>query len=278
MPCFRPLVAWRGVKPNDNGKLPVAFRMREGDPDAPLDLPCGKCVGCIKDRATAWAIRCFHESQGHRDNCFLTLTYDDVHLPSDGKLSVPDAQKFIKRLRRKGVTLRYFLCGEYGSLTRRPHYHALVFGQDFLGGAEEVSRGKYFSPFLTEAWGNGHCLVSPMETSRIFYTVGYTLKNLDDPDCFHLMSRKPYIGQGWLATYHDQLVRLGFVVIDGKKYAVPKSYLERKEFALELDALNDSRRAYMARMPVEERVRRRDVARSREINLSARVSRGKGDL
>lgn len=49
------------------------------------------------------------------------------------RLDKADFQKFIKRLRYffsqcdKGATLRYYLCGEYGPTTYRPHGHMLLF-------------------------------------------------------------------------------------------------------------------------------------------------------
>jgi hypothetical protein len=57
-------------------------------------------------------------------------------LPADGSLDVSHFQKFMKRLRDriKPLKIRFFHCGEYGDLTRRPHYHALIFGYDFPDG------------------------------------------------------------------------------------------------------------------------------------------------
>ena len=39
----------------------------------------------------------------------------------------------MKRLRKKlhPLKIRFFHCGEYGDKTRRPHYHALIFGYSF---------------------------------------------------------------------------------------------------------------------------------------------------
>ena len=52
---------------------------------------------------------------------FVTLTYDDKHLPFDFKLKKSDVSLFIKKLRHyferkdKSVKIKYFVCGEYGS-------------------------------------------------------------------------------------------------------------------------------------------------------------------
>ena len=73
-PCFHPITAYQDIdsdkiyfyKPSDNL---VNYKV--------LKLPCGKCIGCRKSRSTDWAVRCFHESKLHKQNCFLTLTFDD---------------------------------------------------------------------------------------------------------------------------------------------------------------------------------------------------------
>lgn len=55
----------------------------------------------------------------------MTLTYDDDNCPLS--LDKTALQKFWKRFRKLvDVPIRYFACGEYGSLNWRPHYHALV--------------------------------------------------------------------------------------------------------------------------------------------------------
>ena len=51
-----------------------------------ITLPCGQCIGCRLEYSRQWAIRCMHEASMYDDNCFITLTYDNDHLPSDGSL------------------------------------------------------------------------------------------------------------------------------------------------------------------------------------------------
>lgn len=49
-------------------------------------------------------------------------------------LHYPDIQKFIKRLRKNGkFKFRYFALAEYGSLSRRPHYHLLFLSDSDIG-------------------------------------------------------------------------------------------------------------------------------------------------
>lgn len=90
---------------------------------------CGRCELCRSRRLREWSSRVSLESQCHSyPPLFVTFTYDEAHCPSDG-VSISEMQAFIKRLRvNSGRSFRYLLCGEYGSKTHRPHYHALIFG------------------------------------------------------------------------------------------------------------------------------------------------------
>lgn len=204
----------------------------------------------------------------HKRNSFATLTYAD---PAPPELDKAHLQRFFKRLRARGIRFRYFACGEYGSLTGRPHYHVLFFGQDFLDGHQRAFDSKYYSnPLLTEAWGHGMVQLGACEPASVYYTTGYQLKDLSRPGTFHISSKRPYIGAGWLEKYHDDIVRNGFVTIDGQKRPVPRSYLLRPEFRFEFDALKEARRLQVENRTPDEVVAARDAARSREINLIAR--------
>lgn len=261
-----------GRKANDSGRTPVVFRMRDGWTDRPIDLPCGKCLGCLADKARAWSVRCYHESLQHLQNSFVTLTYDDEHCPD--RVLKSDLQLFFKRLRAAGVKFRYFACGEYGGRFGRPHYHVLFFGQDFLEGSQRLgSQGEYYtSPLLDETWGNGHVTVAPCEPASVFYVAGYSLKNLGDPEVFQLQSRRPYIGHGWLEKYWDDIARNGFITIEGRKFPIPPAYLARKELGFEFEELKETRRAHVAAASPDEAVKKRLAVPGKEANLMARLN------
>lgn len=242
--------------------------MRDGWLDRPVDLPCGKCAGCLADKASGWAVRCYHESTQHAVNSFATLTYAD---PAPPQLVKEDLQLFFKRLRARGVRFRYFACGEYGSITRRPHYHVLFFGQDFLDGSERAFDSKYYqNRMVSDCWGLGLVQIGKCEPASVYYVTGYQLKDLSQPGTFHLASKRPYIGHGWLQKYHDDIVRNGFVTIDGQRRPVPRSYLMRPEFRFEFDDLKAARRETVENRTPDEVVRLRESARAREENLIAR--------
>lgn len=108
-------------------------------------LPCGHCVPCRIQRTSQWQLRLMAElPYWDYKASFITLTYDDEHLPSDNGLHKEELQKFWKRLRKDlGYKIRYYACGEYGDKEKiymspgatiahgRPHYHAIVFGFDY---------------------------------------------------------------------------------------------------------------------------------------------------
>lgn len=97
-----------------------------------IDVPvgCGQCLPCRVNRRREWTARLVLESALHAESMWVTLTYSDEFIPSDGSLSIQHYQQFLKRLRKSiyPVKVRYYIVGEYGDTTGRPHYHAVLFG------------------------------------------------------------------------------------------------------------------------------------------------------
>lgn len=230
MSCFFPVQAWRARRVNpETGKRPLVFNRSAGYADMPIQVPCGKCDGCYADRALSWAIRCYQEASLFPRNSFLTLTYDDAHLPEDGKLVKDDLVNFFKRLRHD-CNFRYYACGEYGGQTGRAHYHALIFGQDFIDSHTfRISESLYCNPRIQKIWGKGIVSISEFTMGTACYVAGYVGKKIGKDDGFQIMSRgrRPDggIGYRWLMRYLDDVSRLEQVVIEGKEYPVPARYL-----------------------------------------------------
>lgn len=167
-------------------------------------LPCGKCIQCLNSRSKNWEIRSIFEKNSHIDNCCLTLTYDDVHLPrsadfiqtDDGIIKVPedkngvacykDIQDFVKRIRKHfdfKKEIRYICSVEYGSTgTLRPHYHIILFGfcPDDLRLYKKSKKGTllYKSDFLTEKWSKGFVDVGKCDVQSCRYVAQYCCKGL----------------------------------------------------------------------------------------------------
>mgnify|MGYP000713034410 CR=1 FL=1 len=197
-----------------------------------------------------------HEASLHEENSFLTLTYDDAHLPADRSLSKRDLQLFLKRLRKQeaksGRRFRYYGVGEYGGRSGRPHYHLCMFGFDpadkrFLA----VQRGHkvYLAESVSKAWAReeeslGLHQVGSLTEESARYVAGYVQKkvrrdpgrstiDLVDSDSgqvfavapeFATMSRRPGIGRGWIERYRDEVVAGCEVISEGRPTRAPSYY------------------------------------------------------
>ena len=232
-----------------------------------IEIPCGHCIGCLLDRSRQWADRCMLEAKYHEKNCFITLTYDEDHInslsnydyvDSDGcinkspfySLDKVHLQKFFKRLRKRldkdDIKIRYFACGEYGSKTYRPHFHAIIFGYDF--DADRVLyksnfRGDrlYNSPLLQSCWPYGFAVVADCTWDTCAYVARYCLKKRDndltefyntfglDPE-FVVMSRKPGIARQYYDDNRNDIYRFETIYIgdkDGSHRIRPPRYYDK---------------------------------------------------
>lgn len=173
-----------------------------------IEVPCGKCYECRKEKARKWAFRCLFEASEHTDNFFLTLTYDDGYLPYDGADHKRDLQLFFKRLRKAGKTFRYFACGEKGELNQRRHCHVLMFGLKLDDLKPWAMSGKfqlYRSEFLERLWDHkGFIWIGYAYPGQVGnYIAKYTIKN-DGNGGFLLMSRKPGIGFNSMLRFMEE--------------------------------------------------------------------------
>lgn len=161
-----------------------------------LECPCGGCLPCRINRRRVWAHRILLESFKHGDSCFATLTYDNEHCPD--VLDKSHYQKFFKRLRRALFprTIRYFLAGEYGEITHRPHFHAAIFGLDRITGGGVDGKGG----LVQELWERGFTSVGELNFESAQYIAGYLTKKVVGDEYsvreFSRMSLRPGIGAG----------------------------------------------------------------------------------
>ncbi|AXL15145.1 replication initiator protein [Microviridae sp.] len=250
MPCFSPLKAWRSRIPTKAGKYPPVFDVKYGYEDRPLSLPCGQCIGCRLEYSRQWAIRCMHEASLHEDNCFVTLTYSDEHIPVTGSLDKSTLQRFLKRLRRSVSPARFrlFSCGEYGDNFGRPHYHVLLFGLDFADKRffkrTPAGHRLFTSEFLDERWGLGSCYVGDVTFDSAAYVARYVVKKIKgdaayehyrswnlvtgeevqiEPE-FSTKSNRGGIGRGWYDQFKDGVYRNDSVIVNGHEVKPPRFY------------------------------------------------------
>ena len=252
MSCYRPLTGYRSRYLNPTGKRSIVFSKQDAYSDLVVNVPCGRCIGCRLETSRQWAIRCVHEAQLHENNCFITLTYNDEHLPRDLSLNLRHYQLFMKKLRKKfGSDIRFFHAGEYGEKFGRPHYHACLFNFDFpdkvhfrtVPGGHQL----YVSDTLSKLWGYGFATIGDVTFESAAYVARYIMKKQKgpsgdylstvtsfDPDTgevlsrrkpeYTTMSRRPGIASGWFERFNSDILINDKIVIKGKQMQPPKFY------------------------------------------------------
>ncbi|AXH74086.1 MAG: replication initiator protein [Microviridae sp.] len=259
MPCYSPITGFASRVLTANGKRKITFDRSAGYTDMPMTIPCGGCIGCRIDKSRQWALRCVHESKMHPCSSFVTLTYDDAHLPPFSSLDKPELQLFFKTLRNRFGQFRYYASGEYGENLGRPHYHLILFGLNFAEDRRPYKKNPqgdqlYKSKSLTLAWGKGDVIISDFTYATAAYTARYVMKkvtgklasehyNKVDPytgECysitpeFAVMSLRPGIGSTWYEKYKSDAFPSDFLVHQGKKHPVPRFYSDRLKSQNEL--------------------------------------------
>jgi len=240
MPCYKPLQAFQ---PLDGGQ--VLWSEKKGCRE--IQIPCGQCIGCRLEKIDAWGFRCMAEASQHLHNHFITLTYDDDHLPADECLNHRDWQLFAKRLRKNIGPFRFFMCGEYGENTQRPHYHALLFGLDLPDlvkcNSVYASTDIFTSEVFGKAWGHGFHTIGQVTHASAKYCASYALKRVSEelaeerytwvtrfgevvkrPQPYGKMSLKPGIGSEWLHKYKKDVVNHGAVFENQYRKPVPRYF------------------------------------------------------
>jgi hypothetical protein len=278
MTCFQPLQAVR----IDSSENPIrivsgvqALQLR-GKPGY-LQLPCGKCVGCRLAYSKGWAVRNCHEAQvcdiDGLPSTFVTLTYnDEFNARNGGALNYRDCQLFLKRLRfaisenfndyafssNPDLPLRFYMCGEYGTRTFRPHYHFLFYNLGFyderLYKSTPTGHKLFNSDTINSFWTDvesgrsmGHVVTGSVTVQSAGYVARYCVKkalqgksvhlfNHDTgefmPDEFTQMSRRPGIAYEWFKRYGNGVYPSDKVVLgNGMFYKPPRYYDNQLEKA-----------------------------------------------
>lgn len=220
MQCTKPILI----------KAPYECR-REGELVSGMYVPCGKCMSCRVARAREWTVRLFHEMDDWNDTSFITLTYDDEHLPLNGSLKKSDLQKFFKRLRKDSFagkgSLKYYAAGEYGEQSARPHYHCILFGCGLTASHREA---------VSRSWNYGLVHFGSVTHDSIQYVAGYVHKKLTGPEAervygsrlespFQLQSQG--LGKGFIERFGDKVIKDLDITIHGKHVGIPRYYKKK---------------------------------------------------
>lgn len=279
MPCYHPIEAFDVTRDFENSTdREVIFSLHEYWLDHPffsqidcreklirqgrrLMLPCRKCIGCRLAKSREWANRAVMEQLYHDQCWFLTLTYDDEHLPPafpvddltgeilsvHATLVKKNLQDFFKRLRKNtGQQFRYYAAGEYGSQSYRPHYHVLLFGLK-LNDLSVISKNfagqpYYVSDMIQKCWTAGIHILGPVTWQSASYVAQYTMKKATHgfskeyyekaaivPE-YQTMSLKPGIGFQYYFNHPDIFDYNYFDVQtpQGGRRMTPPEYFKKK--------------------------------------------------
>lgn len=287
MSCYKPLI--RLYNPNDreqSGRVYSLARFSQlsgkqlkyedlmYNPRVML-IPCGQCIGCRIRQREDWATRIELEARNYpkEEVWFITLTYDDDHVPgmivktgeimrkvqytwkpgekrpsSVQILLYEDIQKFLKRLRKayRGK-LRYFVAGEYGEQTARPHYHMILYGwkpTDLENLYKIHHNGYYTSEWLKGLWKMGQIQIAQAVPETYRYVAGYVTKKMYEIDGkkanayyelgqtkpFACMSLKPGLGDKYYQEHKEEIWKQGYIqCTNGKRAQIPRYYEKQME-------------------------------------------------
>lgn len=193
----------------------------------------------------------------HKQNCFISLTFDNEFLPDDYSVHVRTLQLFMKKLRKKfGPQIRFYACGEYGDLNLRPHYHALLFNHDFPDKKYYQTTPQenvlYTSESLTKLWSYGFATIGNIDYQSAGYCTRYNMKKINGgmaadhywrqhPLSKQMVSVQPEfatqsrggryakggLGLEFFLKHKDQIIRDDHVVVEGRKLPIPRYYLNQ---------------------------------------------------
>jgi hypothetical protein len=231
-----------------------------------LKFRCRKCLSCQVTKRQEWAMRCVMEAETHKENSFITLTYDDNYNMTEG-YKRENLQLFMKRLRKSiyPKKVKYVACFEYGEGNggrewwEHPHFHILLFGYDFDDKVflKRTKKGEiiYRSPKLEKLWTFGMSSIGTLTHSSASYVAGYVHKKFNgriEDEVKHYLNplgqimpkEKIYSSQGiskeFFEKYKNQLYNHDYITYQGKKYALPEYFnnqLRKDKEILDYDVL-----------------------------------------
>ena len=170
------------------------------DSEVKVPFPCGKCFHCRINQGRIWQTRLLLEAYTAADSTFLTLTYDDDHLPGNGSLDKKHLTNFLKRYRKRFEPgkIRYYAVGEYGDQTWRPHYHLAIFSDRRIErcyrSCEDMRKRNLCTQdcYARLAWPYGNVSVTPtLGKENAGYITGYLKKKATKPYYENLGDRIP---------------------------------------------------------------------------------------
>lgn len=251
---------------------PITIKLQTGH----QQVPCSKCAFCLTAQRQAWSFRLNIELKHSESSKFITLTYDEDNVPLNNKtpnLCKRDIQLFLKRLRKAAIQdtkehlklktmslaarytpqIRYYIIGEYGPETYRPHYHGIFFN------IPEITEKN-----ITKHWKKGTTDVTIVTPQRINYVTKYLITRHNSPmylqKPFSLMSKNPAIGHQYLKDnkiYHLKNDLLTVRNNNGTIQPIPRYYKDKIfQYKFNLKQIQEKNRTHQRATQETEYVKR----------------------
>lgn len=280
MTCLTPVWRSKPLYGYQNGEIrPIAQRM--------FLCGCGKCIPCLMAEQRDWAFRLQLQAEVSETAYFITLTYDDEHLPQDNVVQKSEIQRFMNTLRKKlervckerSATvpkLSYYAVGEYGKKSNRAHYHMMLFNMPIH------SLGDMYR-LVSDVWQRGFVKVEFCSSQNSNYLCKYMTK-LDPREHkvkpFRLMSRRPAIGYEYflrpeILEYINRPDVISLRFRDGRNHRIPRS-VRRKFYTIEKQLAICDEVAYTPEQVVamsSDYVKMIEVGASKNADLVERIRR-----
>lgn len=235
-----------------------------------MKVRCKKCWACQLQYSAEWATKITLECEEAKysnpvwngkeyiqpANYFITLTYDDDHLPKadelineetgevyernknwkyPGILKREDIQTFLNSIRKHferkpyyHTGIKVYYAGEYGEKTHRPHFHMILMNvpldiSQFYGThIDENYKAHWKSKEVEKIWNKGMIDIAEVEWSCAAYVARYTMKK---------------IGSGTKESYYEQGKTPEFVGMSRRPGIGMRYYERNKEKIYENDEI-----------------------------------------
>jgi len=221
---------------------PITIRYKEPIPDGKGDFiwsfpaDCGKCLKCLLKRKAQWSFRLVEQKRVSFSSYFVTLTYNDKHLPmGDGVSSINknDHKEFIKKLKeyekpknlevrsyiskeeleRKKIGIKdrgklaYYGVSEYGDQFGRSHWHYILFNVRDINNIDRA----WFTTVRNDQTGEyepgeqkGNIKIDECNINTIDYVLKYMVKDHSASDYEGRSKEVSFMSKGLGITYVDQ--------------------------------------------------------------------------
>lgn len=196
----------------------------ERPPDYFIEVPCGRCRSCERNRMRSYMIRLLYELQLYPNSLFITLTFDDDNLYKFSDNPNKAVRLFLDRVRKHyGRSIRHWIVPELGTLRGRLHYHGILFN------CANLSIGYHLPLF----WKYGYTYVGYANDRTARYITKYVTKSLSNFDKFlpRIISSKG-IGASFLSSENIEYHSTGgvlrpFINYKGFKIPMPRYYYDK---------------------------------------------------